>query len=311
MRLNEIKLWTALITPLLDDGSVCVRDLKKLLKNQESAKNGIVILGSTGEALNLSLEERKRVVETTVSLKLKVPVMVGVAGHDLGSTLNWLKYLETVDVDAYLMVTPIYSKPGAEGQFQWFNTLLNNVTRPSMLYNVPGRTACALNTEAVTRLSSHENFWAIKESGGTVESFIKYTKSISKGHIFSGDDPLLPDYVPFGAVGLVSVASNIWPKETNVYVQLALKNELNQKDLFIWKTASNALFIASNPVPAKALMKLEGQITSNMVKLPLHQSDLRSPEVLIEASKMVRNWYSECRYSGRLKNLQNSEKEIA
>jgi 4-hydroxy-tetrahydrodipicolinate synthase len=311
MRLNEFKLWTALVTPLNDDGSISIVDLKKLLKRQESAENGIVVLGSTGEALNLSLDERKLVVQTTVAMKLKVPVMVGVAGHDLSSVLDWLSFLEGVAIDAYLMVTPIYSKPGAEGQYQWFKSLLDNVSRPSMLYNVPGRTACALNTDAVTRLSAHDNFWAIKESGGSVESFLRYSKSVTKGYVYCGDDPLLPDFVPFGSTGLVSVASNIWPKETHAYVELALRNELNQKDLFIWKTASNALFIASNPVPAKALLALVGQIASATVKLPLHQDDMKSPEVLIEASKMVRNWYANCRYSGRLKTLKKNKLEIA
>lgn len=311
MRLNEFKLWTALVTPLNNDGSIAIKDLKKMLKRQESAGNGIVILGSTGEALNLALEERKLVVQTTVAMKLKVPVMVGVAGHDHASVLDWLRFLEGVDVDAYLMVTPIYSKPGAEGQYQWFKSLLDTVNRPSMLYNVPGRTACTLNTDAVTRLSTHKNFWAIKESGGSVESFISYSKSVTKGDIYCGDDPLLPDYVPFGSAGLVSVASNIWPKETHAYVDFALRNELNQKDLFIWKTAGNALFVASNPIPVKTILALEGQISSATVKLPLHQDDMKSQEVLIEASKMVRNWYANCRYSGRLKSLKSKKMEIA
>jgi 4-hydroxy-tetrahydrodipicolinate synthase len=311
MRLNEFKLWTALVTPLLEDGTVNVKDLQKLLKIQENAKNGIVILGSTGESLNLSLEEKKLVVETTVEMKLSVPVMVGVSGHDLSSVLDWLRFLEGVAIDAYLMVTPIYSKPGAEGQYYWFKTLLDNVSRPSMLYNVPGRTACVLNTEAVTRLSNHPNFWAIKESGGTVDSFIKYTKSVNNGHVFCGDDPLLPDFVPFDAAGLISVASNVWPNETHAYVELALRNELNQRDLFIWKTAGNALFVASNPIPVKALMAIEGQITSGTVKLPLHQDDLKTPEILIEATIMIRNWYSNYRYSERLKESKKNNMEIA
>lgn len=311
MRLNELKLWTALVTPLNSDGSIAVKDLKKMLRRQESAGNGIVILGSTGEALNLAIDERKLVVQTTVAMKLKVPVMVGVAGHDHASVLDWLRFLEGVAVDAYLMVTPIYSKPGAEGQYQWFKSLLDTVSRPSMLYNVPGRTACTLNTDAVNRLSTHKNFWAIKESGGSVDSFIRYSKSVSRGDIYCGDDQLLPDYVPFGSTGLVSVASNIWPKETHAYVDLALRNELNQKDLFIWKTAGNALFVASNPIPVKALLALEGQIGSATVKLPLHQGDMKSQEVLIKASKMVRNWYANCRYSGRLKTLKTTKMEIA
>lgn len=309
--LSEYILWTALVTPLQQDGSVSEEDLKNLLREQEKAGNGIVILGSTGEALNLSLQDKMKVVEITVSLGLKVPIMVGTGGHDLESVLGWLNFLETKAVDAYLMVTPMYAKPGAEGQYHWFKTLMDRVSRPVMLYNVPGRTACALNPEAVTRLSSHENFWAIKESGGSTDSFIKYDRAITKGCVYCGDDPLLPDFVPFGAHGLVSVASNVWPEETHAYAQLALANELNQKDLFIWKTASNALFVASNPIPAKALLTLEGRISTRLVKLPLHQDDLKSPEILLDASKLVRNWFENCRYSGRLNSINDKKMENA
>src|SRR5690606_30822499 len=119
-------------------------------------------------------------------------------------------------------VTPLYAKPGAKGQIQWFKTLMDAVSRPVMLYNVPGRTAVAMSLEAVGALNSHKNFWAIKEASGSVEKMKEYLKAAGGKQVYCGDDALTPDFVQAGAVGLVSVASNAWPKETHLYVKQCL-----------------------------------------------------------------------------------------
>jgi 4-hydroxy-tetrahydrodipicolinate synthase len=284
-------LWTALVTPLNRNGKLDENGLIQLIGEQEKAGNGILILGSTGESLNLTLAEKHRVVELAVSLKPEVPLMVGVAGHDLASVLEWIGYLETLPVQAYLMVTPIYSKPGAEGQYQWFKTLMDRSTRPVMLYNVPGRTACALNLEAVERLSNHPRFWAIKEASGSVEQFRKYRAAAGRGEVYSGDDAMIPDFASFGASGLVSVASNAWPAATRLYTRMALDMELKQLDIGLWKVVCETLFMASNPVPVKALLASLGRISSPMLKLPLHHNDLKTLDPLLEASENVETWF--------------------
>jgi 4-hydroxy-tetrahydrodipicolinate synthase len=286
-------LWTAIVTPLTADGELSLTDFETLLRMQESAGNGIVILGSTGEGLNLSEEERRRIVAFTCSLNLTVPVICGVGGFDLPGTLTWLRYLETQRLDAYLMVTPLYSKPGEEGQYAWFSALLNTATRPCMLYNVPGRTGCSLNKEAVRRLASHPHFWAIKEASGSEEQFAAYVAAARDVLVFSGDDPLMGEFAPLGARGLVSVAGNIWPEATRTYVEMALAGVLLEEDIAIWKEASAALFIASNPVPVKTILMLDGHISTNTVKLPLHANDMPSSHPLIEISRRVRNWHEQ------------------
>lgn len=286
-------LWTAVVTPLLRNGQLSLPDLERLLRRQEAAGNGIIVLGSTGEGLNLSEEERRRVVAFTCSLNLNVPVMCGVSGHDLPSTLAWIRFLETLPLHGYLMVTPIYSKPGEHGQFAWFSTLLDAATRPCMLYNVPSRTGCLLNKNAVRRLAEHPRFWAIKEASGSVEHFADYVAAVgSSVDVYSGDDPLMLEFAPLGAKGLVSVASNAWPAACRTYTERALAGQLTADDDSLWKEASAALFVAANPVPVKYLLAVEGHISAPTVKIPLHADDMPASNPLAELSARVNAWHA-------------------
>lgn len=284
-------LWTALITPLDTFGRVSETDLGRLLTEQEQAGNGILILGSTGEALNLTDAEKRQIVEFTVSRKLNVPVMAGVGGHNMESALDWLAFLETQPLDAYLMVTPIYAKPGSNGQYYWFKTLMDRSSRPVMLYNVPGRSGCALSIEAVERLNEHPAFWAIKEASGSPVQFRRYREAAGRGLVFSGDDAMMPDFAPLGAAGLVSVASNAWPCETRLYTRMALDFQLGQLDTCMWRAVSDSLFTTSNPVPVKSLMAHLGRIGTPVLKPPLHHSDMGSMQEISDASQSVSTWF--------------------
>lgn len=289
MKLNDYSLWTALVTPLTPGLKVDYPALENLIHEQEEAGNGLLILGSTGEALNLDLETRKQIVEFSLELKPKVPVMVGVGGHNFGDQLAWCRWLETKNIDAYLMVTPIYAKPGDEGQYLWFKALMDAVTKPVMLYNVPGRAGKDLSFTAVEKLSQHPNFWAIKEASGSAKTMAKYLASAKGGKVYCGDDGLLPEFVAAGSVGLVSVASNTWPKETNLYVKQCLDKSFDAKEL--WSKAANSLFCASNPIPAKALLASEGRIHHNTMMPPLYEGDLKDLALVKNQTESVRNWY--------------------
>lgn len=301
---NNTALWTALITPLDHNGEVHEDDLIGLIHEQEQAGNGIVILGSTGEGLNLPLKSKKRIIEIVAGCKPGVPVIAGVGGHDIESTLAWIEFLESQSLDGYLMVTPIYSKPGPKGQYEWFNVLLDHVTKPAMLYNVPGRTAVSLSVEAVEKLSSHQNFGAIKESSANCDNLRSYIEA-GKKPVFCGDDPMLSEYVANGSCGLVSVASNAWPVEASAYVRLALDGTLSMIDINVWKHASMALFRASNPIPVKALMAFQNRISSPAVMTPLSSDDYKNVTELAEFSKQIRVWYENCRYFGRIESNNN------
>ena len=289
--LQTFPLWTALITPFTQEGQVDYPSLTKLLKRQEKAGNGLLILGSTGEALNLGENERKSIIEFVCAQKLTVPIMAGVGGINLPETLDWVAYLEKLAIHAYLMVTPLYAKPGAEGQYHWFKTLMDAVTRPVMLYNIPGRAGVALHHLAVQRLQDHPNFWAIKEASGSAEEFARYQHDAPQGVVMSGDDPLLPNYVPHGCQGLVSVASNLWPEETKLYMELALKGGL--KNAPLWKECCQALFLASNPIPAKVLSHQLGLISTPNLRAPLTHLELNAGQIqtLQAAHEKILAWY--------------------
>jgi len=282
------KLWTALITPMNTDGTVDYETLKKLVKEQEAAKNGILVLGSTGEALNLSNDEKKTIYEFVKNLEPTVPLMAGVGGINLEETKKDLAYLETLNYDCYLMVTPLYAKPGVQGQIQWFTELMNAVTKPVMLYNVPGRTGTSLQREALRELKQHPNFWSIKEASGSTEEFSAYVQAVDPAPVFSGDDGMLPEYAKIGAKGLVSVASNAWPCQTNSYVNKTLQGNLdNPHD---WKTWSDTLFIASNPIPVKRLMFENGTLSSPICRAPLTHEEIADATLLNQTNLTVTNW---------------------
>ena len=240
MNINNYPLWTAIITPMLGDGEVDYPGLAKLLKEQEEAENGVLLLGSTGESLNIDENERKKILHFALDKNLNVPIMVGVGGINLKETCAWVDYLETLRVDAYLMITPLYAKPGAEGQYQWFKTLLDRSKRPVMLYNVPSRTGVSLNVKTLAKLKTHPMLWAVKEASGKTLDFKNYRKAAPEVRFYSGDDAMMPDFAKLGAKGLVSVASNVWPKETHAYVLQSLDKSL--KAVKLWKDCSNSLF---------------------------------------------------------------------
>lgn len=292
-KINDYPLWSAIITPMNEDSTVDFPTLSKILREQEAAQNGVVVLGSTGEALNLSKEECKKILEFSLELKLSIPVMTGVGGFNQKEVLEYVTYLNTLPLDAYLLVTPLYAKPGEHGQRQWFQAILDLATKPCMLYNVPGRTGVKLDFNAVKSLSGHKNFWAIKEASGSVDDFKKYVEAAALARVYSGDDGMLNDYTPHGCRGLVSVAGNCWPLETHAYVLKALDLKLSKLESELWKKACDTLFIAANPVPVKNLMQVQGKIRTNVLRAPLHHLDFADNSPVLEAHKMIQKWYKE------------------
>lgn len=291
MNLNDYPLWTAVITPMNSDGTVDYESLGKVLDQQVEANNGILILGSTGEALNLDLYERQKILDYLKEKKPNAPITCGVGGSNLEEQIKWIEHLETLPIDAYLLVVPLYAKPGDEGQYQWFKALMDKSSRPCMLYNVPSRTGKPMSFSAVEKLNSHKNFWAIKEASGSVDEFKKYVEAAgANGRVYSGDDGLLPAFAPHGCKGLVSVAANSWPKETNKYVRDTLSGELTEAKM--WEDCSNALFVASNPIPVKWLMAKKGDIKGDTLRAPLTIDDMCNTDEVQEADKKITEWFN-------------------
>ena len=286
--LSTYPVWTAVVTPMNEDSSVDYDDLKSVLQAQAAAGNAITILGSTGEALNIDESEKKQILEFAIDLKLGVPLMVGVGGINLNTQLEWIDYLNTLEVDNYLLVVPLYAKPGAEGQYGWFKALLDRANKPCTLYNVPGRTAVKMELEAVKKLNDHPNVWGIKEASGSEAEFAEYAKAVPQAAMFSGDDPLLPAFTKLGAKGVISVAANVWPVATHEVARQCMEGTF--KDDQMWSQATSALFCASNPVPVKALMSDLGQIKTPELRLPLSSQDMPDLNAVRQANTSVEQW---------------------
>lgn len=288
--MTDIQLWTALITPMKEDGSIHYDNLESVIARQEKAGNGILVLGSTGEGLALSECEKKEIVDFVSDRNNSVPIMVGVGGFNLKTQTDWISTCNERNIDSFLLVNPLYSKPGLKGQIHWFKSLMDASDKPCMIYNIPSRTGVKLFPEVLQELKHHKNLWAVKEASGNIGEFQKFRKTVPSIPLFSGDDGLMPFFAAAGGNGLVSVASNIWPKETKLYVEKCLKGDT--ASLFpIWTDAVNALFSASNPIPLKVLMKEKGLIKTSVLRSPLTDKELSSTEHLRSSDEAVMNWY--------------------
>lgn len=287
--INDYTVWTAIVTPMNADSTVNYSDLEKLLREQEAAGNAITILGSTGEATNLDLDERKSILDFALGLGLQTAFMCGVGGTNVHEQKAWIEYLNTKDLDAYLIVVPIYAKPGIHGQHAWFKELMDTSERPVCLYNVPGRTAKALEIETLKMLADHPRLWAIKEASGKEADFSAYAAAAPNVHMLSGDDAMLPQFAKLGAKGVVSVASNIWPEATAEYARQCLSGTFSDAEL--WSQAIASLFAASNPVPAKAILHAEGRISTPTMRVPLHADDMIGLDEALRLSTEIRSWY--------------------
>ena len=283
-------LWTALITPMSEDGSVDFKSLETLIRAQEEAGNGILLIGSTGEGLALSDKGKRDVVEFGASLEPDVPLMVGVGGMNANAQESWIHHCNMLNVDAFLLVTPLYSKPGPKGQIAWFKKLLSASDKPCMIYNIPSRTGMKLTPRVVETLRTFRNFWSVKEASGSLAFYQLLRRTAPEIPLFSGDDALLAFFKPAGCAGLVSVAANVWPEETALYVQKCLAGDT--ESLFpLWNRAVEALFSASNPIPTKLLLHQKGKIKSPELRLPLVKEELDDLTELIAIDKQIRTWY--------------------
>jgi 4-hydroxy-tetrahydrodipicolinate synthase len=282
-------LWTAMVTPFTKDGrDIDYSSFEKILRMQDQAGNGILLLGSTGEGLLISEKEKLDAIQFACALKLNCPIMVNVPNIEISGSLAFIEACKSYPLTAFLMAVPVYTKPGMNGQTQWFEALLNASHIPTMLYNIPSRSGIHLHPECVKNLSTHPNLWAIKDSGGCVDSVVQYQFAAPKVEVYCGDDTMMPAMAAYGAKGLVSVASNIWPSLTRTYVQLCLQGLCPQSRT--WFQACQSLFSASNPIPAKALMHWLGHIQQGAVRAPLSIEDLPDLDALIKADQRIQAW---------------------
>lgn len=265
--------YTALVTPFRH-GQVDVQAFEALIDRQAAAGiEGIVPVGTTGESPTLNMQEHVRVIELAVQFSRKrMKVVAGTGSNSTAEAIELSTGAMRAKADALLLVAPYYNKPSPEGMFQHFRAVAKEVDLPIMLYSVPGRCAVEITVETIGRLAEAcPTIVAIKESGGKPERVDEIRKVVPlRFEIVSGDDSMTVEFMKRGAVGVVSVASNLMPAEVKDLVQAAQSQdwqkaeELEQKYAGIFRD----LFIESNPGPVKAAMAAKGWLAEEL-RLPL------------------------------------------
>ncbi len=262
--------YTALITPFNADGSVDYPALRHFVQWQvANGVDGLVPVGTTGESPTLDVHEHIKVIATTVEAAAgKAAVIAGTGANSTSEALELTREVLGSGVAATLQVTPYYNKPNAEGLFRHFSAVAD-LGLPVVLYNVPGRAAKEIPLEVVVRLAAHPNITAIKEAAGSVDR-VSAIKDACDLTVLSGDDSLTLPMICVGASGVISVASNVIPREMSALVRLALANDIaGARELHrTYYPLFRDLFIDTNPIPVKAALALMGRIAP-VYRLPL------------------------------------------
>src|SRR5213082_1687804 len=246
--------FTALVTPFRDRG-VDVLAFEKLIEAQVAAGiTGIVAIGTTGESPTLSHEEREQVIRLAVAkARKRCVVLAGTGSNSTQHAIADTKLAEKLGVDGALLVAPYYNKPSQEGLFRHFKAIANGTSLPIALYNIPGRCGVDIAPETVVRLANEcSNIVSIKEASGSVERVGELRRRLPESFtILSGDDSLTLPFMAVGAVGVVSVASNLFPSQVCALVRACESGDVKSaaklhRRLFpLFKD----LFIEPNPVP--------------------------------------------------------------
>ncbi|MFA5793750.1 MAG: 4-hydroxy-tetrahydrodipicolinate synthase [Candidatus Brocadiia bacterium] len=261
---------TALVTPFKKQ-QLDLKKLKELIDFQiSSGVNGLVLCGTTGESPTLSDDEKTAIYKTAVKyFRNKITLIAGTGTNDTAKSIKLTKMAEAIGLDGALIVTPYYNKPTQNGLYLHYKAIAAKTRLPIILYNVPGRTGVSIAPETVARLSEIKNIAAIKEASGSLEQ-VGQIKSLCNITILSGDDYMTFPILCLGGKGVISVSSNILPKNI-----VAMINAFEQGNIRLAKQyhyqlgpINKALFIESNPIPVKAAMKMLGRLNGEM-RLPL------------------------------------------
>jgi len=283
--------YTALVTPFRD-GQLDEPAFERLIKAQiRAGVQGIVPVGTTGESPTLSFEEHLHVIELAVRVaKKRLQVIAGTGGNSTDEAIYLTVGAEQLGADGSLQVAPYYNKPSQEGMYQHFRAIAKASKLPIMLYSIPGRCGVEIGVETVKRLAADcPTVRGIKEAGGNVDRVSQLRAALgAKFAILSGDDALTLPFISVGATGVVSVASNVAPREVVKLVQAALagrvKDALKAHERLY--PLFKDLFIETNPAPTKAALALLGEMTEE-IRLPLVKISDASRQTLTRTLKKV------------------------
>ena len=282
---------TAVITPF-KDGSVDYESFGRFLNWQiDGGVDFLVVLGTTGESPTITAEERPRIVEFALkTVAGRVPVVVGTGTNATASTISLSQQASELGVDGLLMVGPYYNKPTQEGYFQHYSAVAESVKKPIIVYNVPGRTGSNIAPDTVLRLSRIANIAAVKEAAGDLAQIDTLIRTVKRERpdfaVLSGNDDQAFHLVNSGGDGVISVLSNVMPRETSEMIRLALAGETakaRELHLRLFPMMKN-LFVEANPIPVKYAAFRLG-LCSNELRLPLVPASERCASIVDASMK--------------------------
>jgi len=280
-------VYTALVTPFSSNGSLDLEAYRRLLKDQvDAGVDGVIPCGTTGESPTLTLDEKKQLI--TIALEqlkgTRVKVVAGTGSNDTRETVALSQWASSAGVAGILVVTPYYNKPTQKGLEAHFRAVADAVTCDVMLYNVPGRTGVSLTAETIVRLAEHPRIKALKEATGNVAFASEIVDQLTHARrslaLLSGDDATFMPFLAVGGCGVVSVASNLFPR-----AMVALQKAMDEGRLAEARILHERfyplfrdLFVESNPVPVKAALE----------SLGFCRGDVRAPlATLSDASRVT------------------------
>ena len=254
--------FTAIITPFRN-GKVDYNKLKELIEFQISNSiDGIVICGTTGESATLTDKEKRKLIKFTVeTVNGRVKVIAGTGSNDTEHTIELSKYAERVGADYLLIVTPYYNKTSQKGLIEHYTKIANSVVTPIILYNVPSRTGVNLLPDTVAKLAMVENIVGIKEASNNFSQILELiTKTPKRFSVLSGNDDSIVPLLSLGGCGVISVLSNIFPKDVHNICNAYFSGDTKYAKELQLKYANlvKYLFKEPNPMPVKAALNLLG-----------------------------------------------------
>lgn len=284
MLTSQLKgMGVALITPFKEDESIDFDALARVVEHQ--IKNGtdyLVVCGTTAETPTLTDDEKEQIKEFVIQINNgRVPVVLGIGGNNTRSVVEKLTNTDLNGVDAILSVTPYYNKPSQEGLYQHYAAISKASPKPIILYNVPGRTGVNMSAATTLRLASeYRNICAIKEASGNFMQIDDIIKNKPEDFmVISGDDGITFPLITLGAVGVISVIGNAFPKEFSRMVRLALQGDYAKARSIHHRFTEliELLFVEGNPAGVKSMLALMGFI-ENKLRLPLVPNTIKTYE---------------------------------
>ncbi len=253
----------AIVTPFNQDGSVNFSKLGELVDWQiQNGTDGIVALGTTGESATMTDEEDDAVCEYVLKrVNGRIPVIVGSGSNCTASMLEKSLRYQAMGAQGLLIIAPYYNKTNEEGMYRHFATVVDAVDIPCILYNVPGRTGCAISEGVVKRLAGHPNVMGIKEASGNMSYACKIARYLGPEFaMYSGNDDITVPILSVGGSGVISVLANILPKQTHDMVMSYLSGDTAAATAaqLRYLELINSLFLEVNPIPVKAALNMMG-----------------------------------------------------